>query len=94
MALPIERDLLRQLGNKLGAFRPWTNKGHVTQKHVPQLRQFIESRPPEQSANRRYAGIARRGPDRSSALLRVRPHRTKLVNGKQTAVPADSLLGI
>ena len=43
MALPIERDLLRQLGNELGAFRPWTNKGHVTQKHVPQLRQFVES---------------------------------------------------
>src|SRR5688572_14670380 len=52
VTLTVERDLVRQTRYEFGALGPRADQTHLATEHVPQLRQFVEPRPAQESADR------------------------------------------
>src|SRR5262245_350744 len=72
--LTIERDLARQLRDKLRPLRAWPDQTHVPLEHVPELWQFVESAASQKPAHGGYTGVTLLRPHRSRRLFGVRPH--------------------
>ncbi len=58
VALTVVRDLCGQLLHEFRPFRTRTDEAHLADQHVPQLRHLVQSRPAQQTADRRDARIA------------------------------------
>src|SRR5439155_16750315 len=94
VALAVERNLPRQSAYELGPLRPRADETHVPDDHIPELRQFVETSPAQQTPDARDASVARLRPDRSGTRLRVLAHRSNFVDVEQAAVLSDALLPI
>src|SRR5919197_4715635 len=55
--LPVGRDLAAQLLEERRADRPRTDEAHVADEEVPQLRQLVELRPPQDDPDARQLGL-------------------------------------
>src|SRR5205823_2358689 len=89
VTLAVERDALRQLAHELGAFRSRSDETHFPDEHIPQLRHFVEARPPEKSTNRGHARVVRGTPYGTGRRFRVDAHRAELVHHELAPLPAD-----
>ena len=63
-------------------------------QHVPELRQLVEPRPPQEPADRRDRGRRSARPHGAGRRFGVLPHRPELVDREDAAVLADALLVI
>src|SRR6516164_642825 len=55
--------------------RPWPHQTHIASQHIPQLRQLIQTQPPQHLPQRRHTRLIRQQPSLSISRL---PHRAKL----------------
>src|SRR3954471_21517024 len=94
MPLAVERNLLCELGHELRPLGPRADHAHVAAEDVPQLRQFVEARPPEEPTDRRDAGVVAVRPHRAGFRFGISDHRSELVHGERAAVSADARLVI
>src|SRR5205085_2071870 len=92
VALTIEVDPLGQLLDELGALGPRPDEAHITEQHVPQLRDFIDPGLAQETADGGDPGIAGFRPYRAGILFRVVAHRAKLVDDERLAMTADAAL--
>src|SRR5690606_1091876 len=84
-------DALPIFPRKSHLLRPRSYEAHFTAKHVPQLRQLVQTQPADDAPDTGSALIVVRC-ELGSALLCVDSHRTKLHQTEGTAVLPDSLL--
>src|SRR5262245_37782263 len=57
------RDLVPELLDEMRTLGPRPDDGHVPAQHVPELRELVEVRAPEEPAERRHPWIVGYGPD-------------------------------
>src|SRR5205085_9482943 len=74
-----ERDGLLQLGQELRPLGPGPDDRHVALQYVPELRQLVDPRPPQEATEPGRARVALLRP-RRAAFLGVGPHRPELVD--------------
>src|SRR5438270_1296600 len=67
VAQSVERNGRAQLADEFRPLRPGTDEAHYTAQDIPELRQLVEPRPPEDAADTRHAVVVRSRPDRASA---------------------------
>jgi len=63
-----------EFARELGTFRAGTNKAHVPAQHVPELREFVETGPPEIVADPCAARVAWHRPNGAEISLGVLVH--------------------
>src|SRR5687767_2099694 len=93
MALLIVRNLLRQLGHKMGSLRTRADKTHFAAKDIPKLRYLINTSLPNNATHARSSFISLARPYRPF-LLSVYSHRAKLRQYERASVFADSFLPV
>ena len=76
----VVRNVVAQACEDGGAFGPWTYDVHFAAKDVVELRQFVDSGPPQKAADRRNARVALLSPHRAPIDLGIHPHRPELVH--------------
>src|ERR1700680_3093138 len=75
-----------------GRLRARPDQAHVALEDVDQLRQLVQTHPPQDSPEPGGARVARLRDHRSSSSLGVRDHGSKLVDREWSAIHADALL--
>src|SRR5579872_551325 len=90
----VVRDFLLQHADEFRALRTWTYQTHLALQHVPQLRNLVHARKPEEFTHACDSWIVIEGPGGSGIRLRVRPHRSKFVTTENSAVAPNSFLTI
>ena len=77
-----------------GTLRAGADEAHVAPQDIVGLRQLIDSRPPQDPAYGRHAGIILRRQDRADVLFRIGDHRAELAEDEEPAVLAHPLLPV
>src|SRR5215218_6704907 len=75
--------MLPELCKDGGSFRAWSHYVHLALQYVEQLRQLVQPVLPQEAANWGQAGVLLLSPYGATAVLRVNPHGSELVNGEQ-----------
>src|SRR5260370_41241756 len=91
MPLFVIFDRLRELRDEGLPLGPWPDKIHIATQDVPELGNLVHANLSNDAPDARHALIRSLGPD-GPVLLCVNAHRTKLYQGKETAVFADAFL--
>ena len=77
----------------IGPLRTRSDKGHITNEHIPQLRQFVEMTLTEETSDLRQAMvIVTTLEQRRTPLFRTNLHGTEFIDGKGSAEASDTLL--
>src|SRR5215510_14227536 len=88
------RDFLLEALHELRSFRPRPDEAHVTEQHIDQLRELVQTGAAEDRSHPRDARIGFLRPHRSRALLGIPTHGAELVENEDTAVLAGPRLAI
>src|SRR6266516_2789896 len=88
---PLPRRVARDLIRERGA---WADEAHVPAEDVPQLRQLVDGKPPQQTAGTRDARIALVDGEAGALVLRPDLHRPQLHELELRSVQADAPLSV
>src|SRR5215470_10364315 len=94
MPQTVVRDLFAQPLDKLWTFRTRADEFHVATKHVPELRDFVQARAAQESADRSNARIVIARPGRPAICLCIGAHGPKLVTMEDSVPEPNSLLPV
>jgi hypothetical protein len=93
-SLLVSRDHFLELLDEDGPFGPRSDEAHVAHQDVDQLRNFVEVRFAEDTADDRDARIVVARPDRSGLALGMLHHRADFEDREDATVFSDSLLAM
>src|SRR6185436_13286939 len=88
------RETVPELLDEVRTLRPRTHNRHIAAEHVPELREFVDVRPPQEPAERGHTGIVWHRPYRSAILLGIVVHRSELDDREGLAVEAHAFLAV
>ena len=94
VAQHVLRNAVLELLDEVRALGARADDRHVAPEDVPELRQLVEVRPPEEAAERRHARVVLARPDRAGLALGVVQHRAELDDRERLAVEAHALLPV
>src|SRR5260221_13984004 len=83
---------LAESGGKMSAFRAWAHDAHVTLEHVPELRPFIQTKPPERGPQASGISGSRRAPLGFAGIRWTHRQSAELVHAEAASVGPDPLL--
>src|SRR5690242_19326127 len=90
----IEWNLLGEHRDEFRPFRPRADRAHFTAKHVDQLRQLVDPRPPYEPADPGDPRIVDGRPRGFAVLFRVHRHAAEFEQREDLAAATDALLPI
>src|SRR5438132_3692870 len=84
--LHVEGDLLLKVLDELWPLRARPDEAHVPHEDVEELRELIQTRPPQEGSHTRHSRVALRGPHRPGLLLGVLDRKSTRLNSSHTVI--------